>query len=410
MLYGEKSREDLCKYALGLFQKVNKPALRRKLYNDLFEKFNMSASRADEMITLKRDINEFTPFEVFCVAYFLDKSCLSRFFTAEEIKNLSEEKFVDETIDFPIIFNNMAQVTDTQWIGVISVQKLMQLKKARLINYEEGEQRALKRVKSGKTEIYKPYVNYKSVRDIKKAMENGEYIPDPITLNMPEGSEYSFENGNVTVYSLPKGMFNLDDGYHRYIAMSQIYDFNPEFDYPMEFRLVNFSKAKANVFIWQQDQKTLMRKVVSDTYNKNTIQNKISQRLNQDPGCNIQGMIGLNGAKIDEAFFNALISYFFVPSDIKKEEEMRTIISITNNLRDKFNAVTSQNDIFLGKYTNELLFTTMFVFSTQVEPGTYADKILSIVNSLSEEDRKMMNVTSAGNVRIKAINILKDKM
>lgn len=67
MLYGEKSRDEACKHALKLFDKVAKPSARRDLYNKLLQKFNMSSSRADEMITLKRDIKEFTPFEIFCV-------------------------------------------------------------------------------------------------------------------------------------------------------------------------------------------------------------------------------------------------------------------------------------------------------------------------------------------------------
>ena len=410
MLYGEKSREEVSKHALSLFSRVTKPSLRRELYNKLADKFNMSSSRADEMITLKRDIREFTPFELFCAVYFLDNSSLQRFYTQDEIESFSEEKFVNETIEFPIKFSCMSQVTDTQWIGSITLQRLMQLKRSRLINYEEGEQRALTRTRLGKTEIYRPYVNRKAVAAIKRSMELGEYIPDPITLNMPEGSEYFFEDGELSVYSLPKGMFNLDDGYHRYIAMSQIYDFNPDFDYPMELRIVNFSKSKANVFIWQQDQKTLMRRIVSDTYNKNATQSKISQRLNQATDCNIQGMIGINGAAINEGIFNALIAHFFIPKDLRKEDEMKTIIMVTNELKEKFNEVTSQNEIFLNHYTNELLFATIYIFSTDTPRDKYAKTILEIVGKLSEEEKKMMTVTANGNARQKAINILKSKI
>ena len=192
--------------------------------------------------------------------------------------------------------------------------------------------------------------------------------------------------------------------------MSQIYDFNPDFDYPMELRIVNFSKSKANVFIWQQDQKTLMRRIVSDTYNKNATQSKISQRLNQATDCNIQGMIGINGAAINEGIFNALIAHFFIPKDLRKEDEMKTIIMVTNELKEKFNEVTSQNEIFLNHYTNELLFATIYIFSTDTPRDKYAKTILEIVGKLSEEEKKMMTVTANGNARQKAINILKSKI
>ncbi len=195
---------------------------------------------------------------------------------------LSNEKFETTSIEFPITFTDMVEVAPDQWIGRITLKTLMNMKRHRLINYEEGEQRALRRTKSGSLEIWKPYASEKNVREIKELMESGNYIPDPITLNMPDGSEYSFEDHTLTVYSLPKGMFDLDDGYHRYLAMSRICDFNPDFDYVMELRIVNFSNSKANAFIFQQDQKTPMKKVVSDSYDTNAVRNKIVARLNTD--------------------------------------------------------------------------------------------------------------------------------
>ena len=237
-------------------------------------------------------------------------------------------------------------------------------------------------------------------------MENGAYIPDPITLNMPDGSTFSFENNTLTVYSLPKGMFNLDDGYHRYIAMSQIYDFDSDFDYPMELRLVNFSNAKANSFIFQQDQKTPMKKIVSDSYNVNAVPNKVVQRLNQDPMCNIQGMIGRNDAKINDAVFGKIISYFFVDKKVKKEDEMSHVIQIKNKLVADFNTLTEQDSKFLGKYDDALLLTTIYVFTSEIDQSHYAKAINQIYGKLSDDDKAMMKISTIGAVRKKSINVL----
>ena len=410
MLYGEKSRLQLNDHAEKLFKRLKRPADRRSVYDQAYDTFNLPIGVSEEMITFRRNISEFTTFEVFCIVYCMDQKSLSRYFTESEIKYLSSERFEEQKINFPITIKNMVQIAPDQWIGKITVQELMRFKKARLINYEEGEQRAFQKMKSGGVEIYRPFISKKNVREIKETMENGVYIPDPITLNMPDGAEFSFDDNALTVYSLPKGMFNLDDGYHRYIAMSQIFDFNPKFDYPMELRIVNFSNAKANSFIFQQDQKTPMKKIVSDSYDTNSIQNKIIQRINQDPGCNIQGMIGRNDSKINDAVLGKLISYFFVDKNIKREDEMSHVIAIKGKLVKGFNLITEQDSMFLDKYNDQLLFITIFVFATDIQPEKYADTIKEIYGNLSAEEMSLLKISSTGSVRRKAVDVLQSKI
>lgn len=410
MLYGEKSREQLNSYAETLFKRMTKRSDCRSVYDSVYKKFNLPINVAEEMISFKKDVSEFTTFEVFCVVYCIDPKCLKKYFTDSEIEYLSNEKFVEEKIDFPIVLKDMVQISSDQWIGKTSVKELMKFKKARLINYEEGEQRAFRKMKSGDIEIYKPFISKKNVKEIKNAMENGTYIPDPITLNMPDGSEFYFDNNILTITSLPKNMFNLDDGYHRYIAMSQIYDFDPQFDYPMELRVVNFSNSKANSFIFQQDQKTPMKKVVSDSYNTNSIPNKIIQRINNDPGCNIQGMIGRNDAKINDAVLGKLISYFFVDRKVKKEEEMAHVIKIKNKLVGDFNLITEQNELFLGKYSEELLFITICTFASDIPREKYCNTIINIFNNLSKEESSLLRVQSSGMIRKKGVNVIMNKI
>lgn len=410
MINGEQSRKDLDKRATELFKGVLKKADRRHLYDQMYNKFGLPHQVAEEMVTFRRNIMEFTTFEVFCMMWFLDRNSLSKYFTKEEINFLSNEKYeTEQKENFPIIFTNLVEVTPDQWIGTISVKKLMALKESRLINYEEGEQRPLQRMKSGNVEVWKPFVNKRNIEEIKALMESGQYIPDPITLNMPEGAEFNFDNGTMTVYSLPKGMFNLDDGWHRYLAISRIYEFNKDFDFTMEFRLVNFGSTKASNFIFQQDQKVHMTKIVSDSYNMNAIATKIVQRLNQDGNCNIQGMIGLGDYAINAAQLGKLVNYFFVDKNVNKQSEMSYVIKTKNELAKKFNAVTEQNEIFLGKYSDVLLFVTMYIFSTDTPKSKYAKVILDIVNSIPADEIKLFTIPANGNVRRKPIKIIEER-
>ena len=413
MLLGQKSRDDLNKHATDVFMRsetVNKVKLRRQFYDDLYDKFNLPVSIAEEMITFKKDIKEFSTIEVFWVMWFLDRKCLSKYFTETEIDVFSKDKYEEDKIEFPIVFDNICKIADDQYIGSISAQMLMKLKNARLINYDENEQRALKKVKSGSVEIYKPYVNEKSVKEIKKAMEDGIYIPDPMTLNMPFGSEFEFKDHKLIVYSLPQGMFNLDDGYHRYLAISQIYDFDKSFDYTMILQIVNFDNTKANTFIFQLDQKTQMKKIISDTYDPNAIPNKIMSRINHDPTCNIQGMIGRNRYNINSASLGKLISYYYPSKNIRREDEAKFVIQTSKTLVNKFNVLTTQDDTFLGKYSDAMLFTTMFVFNSNLPEEQYSKFVVSALSELTDEEKRIMSVSTLGVVRKKGENILQDKL
>lgn len=414
MLYGDRSRQELEEYAEKLFAKseiIKDRTSRRKLYDELMNHFGLEVSVADDMITFKRDIKEFTSFQIFCVMWFLDRNSLSKFFTESEIDALSKEKIVKETVSFPLILDPMVAITDDQWIGRVTLQTLMKWRNAQLLNYDENEQRALRRVKFGNIEVFKPYVNAKSVSEIRNAMESGSYIPDTITLNMGDGSEYDFSNGKLTIYSLANNMFNLDDGYHRYLAMSQIHDFDKEFDFPMELRIVNFENSKATSFIFQQDQKTKMKKVVSDSYDVNAIPNKVATRLNNDRlGCNITGMIGRNGAAIDMGAFAKLISYFFIREKPKKDEEMKYVIKLQNELTEKFNVLTTQDPIFLEKYSDEMLVTTMYVFASDIKPDDYAESIHKVIDNLSEDEKRIFKIQANGRVRKKAVSIIEKKL
>ena len=386
MLYGEKSREALNTHAEKRFHEFNTISAKdkRKIYDQIVDEFNMSTTTIDDLVTFQRDIKEFTNFELFCVMYFMDRECLKKYFTQEEIDHFSKERFDQQKIEFPLKFHKMAQVSDDQWIGSITAKELITLRNEGFINYEENQQRAFRIVKYGNEEIYKPFVNNRAVREIKASMESGTYIPDPITLNMPEGSEFVFERGVIKILSTPNGMLNLLDGYHRVLAMSQIMNFNEEFDLVMELRIVNFLQTKAEQFIYQQDQKTKMKRIVSDSYNPNDIGNIICQRLNDDRQCNIYGMIGRNDSNISLPDLSKAVSYFYCRENIKQSERPGFILKVKNELRDKFNIITEQDEMFMGKYSREMCCIIIYVFSHNISESDYATEIKYLLDNIGD--------------------------
>ena len=153
--------------------------------------------------------------------------------------------------------------------------------------------------------------------------------------------------------------------YHRYIAISQITFEDPTFNYPMIIQLVTFSEEKAKQFIYQEDQKTQMKKIDSAAMNQYNPANTVVTKLNSDPNSNIRGMIVKNTGQIDPAFLAAVIeSYYFT---VNKKVTVKETLDITNDLEEKFNQLTSEDTTWLEhEFTDRELQVILFCFVNNV--------------------------------------------
>jgi hypothetical protein len=321
---------------------------------------------------------------------------VGKYFTDDEIKMFSAEKFEKPEFELPLVFKNMVQISQDQWIGRITAKELMALKEAQVIKYNENTQRTMKRIVRGESRYYKIALNEKSVREIKEALESGIYISDDITLNMPvETTEFTYNKGNITISELDK--LDIIDGYHRYIAISRAMLENEDFDYPMELRLVNYSEEKAKQLIYQKDQKTKMRQVDSAALNQYNPANIVIDQLNSDPGSNIQGMVARNGGKINQADLSAFINAFYFPTG---KATRKDILEVKKDLQQKFNSYIS-SDLNLVDHVFTLKETAIIIYCFK----NVTDYIDAIKYLMKNEDKIPANLfNSSGKVRRKLVN------
>ena len=263
---------------------------------------------------------------------------VARYFSQDEIAKYKKYKYVTTKIKFPLAFD-ATQITDSQWIGRITVQDLMKLQP--IIKYNENTQRSLKRETLGEVEIYSIFLNRHALDEITESYQNNTYIPNTITLNIPEDVDFRYENGQLIFKSLES--LDILDGYHRYVAMTNLWNVDNEFDYVMEVRWVCFGEDKARQFIWQEDQKTKMTKVESAAFNQNDPGNQLINMLNQVTA--LKGIVDRNGvidSGVAARFINQL--WFNKPKhnytrkeivEVKKEIE-RGLIDILDNKPDAF--------------------------------------------------------------------------
>ena len=390
-----KSREKLNERILLLISRLEE---RRPLYDELNEKYNIPISLTADICTNREDISGVSDFIAFAMLDGLSQNEVKKYFTEEEIKVFSKQKLVHEEFELPLIFNDMVQVAQDQWIGKISARDLMRLKDAQIIKYNENTQRTMRRIIHGENRYYRIALNNKSVTEIKESLSNGSYIPDDITLNMPfESTEFTYNNGKITITELDK--LDILDGYHRYIAISRLITEDKNFDYPMELRLVSFSEEKAKQFIYQKDQKTKMRQVDSNALNQYSPANIIVNQLNTEPSSNVQGMIGRNGGNINLTELSAMIDYYWFRGTGKVSR--KDILVAKKEIQDKFNAFISSDLKWADHvFTVKEIAAIMYCFKYEDD---YVGSINKLFNTIDDMPSELFALPN-GKVRRKLIN------
>lgn len=201
---------------------------------------------------------------------------------------------------------------------------------------------------------------------------------------------YAFRENQLIIEKITK--FDILDGYHRYIAISGIYNLNPLFNYNMELRIVCFQEGKAKQFVWQEDQKTKMRKVDSESFNQNSEANKVVQRLNSDTTFILAGQLSRNEGIINSAELALLIKLlWFNDRREQKAVVVKKSIQIKNSLQEKIEALVKQEPTLLEK-------TWSFKYLSCVVACVYRDvpneKMSETVNKVYRENENF-NMTSS---------------
>jgi hypothetical protein len=400
-----QSKAKLEQYIIECSKKqVNNKELQRK-FETLKDKYNIPYSISSDILTLRKHPMEFSEFVLFCILETLDEKQLQKYFNNTEIEGYHKQKYHKTQIKFPFVLSNMVDINSDQWIGKITVKQLMQLKEAQLINYDENSQRTMQHIVDGNKEYYQITINKRAVNKIRESFEIGSYIPNTITLNVPPAengeNEFMYQNGNLIFNKLSH--FNITDGYHRYVAMAQIYDLDNSFDYNMELRVTAFDESRAQQFIFQEDQKTQMKKIVSDSFNQFEPSNKVVMRLNSDPLCDLQGMINRNSAIVDFSELSVLINSLFF-KEIPKDNRNLEVNNIKNILRDKFNIVYSNMpELFIKKITTKELLILVYIFKTNISTKEMLRAITFCLEHQAEIDNKVINEKR---IRVKVLNQL----
>ena len=353
----KKAKYELEKEVEKLASKVVNAKKQRKIINELFTEHNIPVSVSSDILSLKRSPSTENPYVLYHLLKKLNEKIVVDYFTDKEIKEYEETVLEPDKAKFPLTFK-VVQIEEDQWIGRITMKEIMALSNSQLINYNENAQRVLKRIVRGGEEFFRIQLNKRAVEAIKESLLLDRYIPNTITLNIPKDDESRFvfdeDNSEMTIKKLR--MFDILDGYHRYIAMCNVFVQNPDFDKVFELRLTNFTDEKARQFIWQEDQKTKMSKVDSEVLNKYNIGNKIVSRLKD-----YIDFIGRNAIINEGELCQGINSILVKPQKVYSNSEIATVVA---KIRKGINDIAdSGSEIFDQPVDVRTLYCMLIAFS-----------------------------------------------
>lgn len=387
-----KDRKIVKEVLLNRFRKIilNKSD-ELKMYKYAYDKYNLQMGIFADYVSERKSLDEVSNIMFFMM---LDsheaivnpnKNIVSKYFTEKEIEDFSKIKIENEKIQFPLVFNVVA-ISDDQWIGSIDTDQLILLNENQLINYNTETQRTMQHVIRNGNDYYCIKVNSNAVNSISKEMSSSTYIPSPITLNIPEGEEdfvYIPDKHQLIINSIKA--FDIIDGYHRFLGINKCKTIDEEFNYHMELRITHFNVEKAQRFIYQEDQKTKMTKVDSDSYNMSSPGVIVSNKINENSLCNIKGYIGRNNSKINIAKMAELITFLWFHGS--KKEDRKRIIEVSKELVDDFNIITEVNPEFLDmEYNNKTLTCVMVTFYYYKDKTDKTNMAKVIIETIKESD------------------------
>ena len=371
-------------------------------YLELLNKYNIPIDISSNLLSGRKDLSEYNDFVLFAITDVVYHRLIKTYYTEQEIKLYSGQKYEIETFKFPIKLH-LIKIDEDQYIGRTTAQFLMELRDNQLINYNADTQRALKMLLKGETVVFRPYVDNNAVKEIEESYKDEAFIPNVLTFNINEDDEkasYKYDDKTETLTISNLTAFDIVDGYHRYLAMSRNYDKDNTFDYPMIIQITMFSVSKAKQFICQEDHKTKMKRLDSDSYDQRNTGNIVAQRLDSDTRCYLRGKINVNNGMINPGALGRVVNALYFN---KKSAEPIQINNATKDIRNKLNEFVEEYDEYLSrKWTTYEVITVIYGFYNN---KSY-DQIYDAIHNLNEKSIDSLN--RVGDITPRTLEILKE--
>ena len=197
------------------------------------------------------------------------------------------------------------------------------------LRFNPDTQRDLITIVVDGVKIKKLDINRKSIDEMKRLMIKGLYFPVRGIINInPDYSEAPRISGKELIIPMDAHM-DLIEGFHNYIAMCEVKDENPDWEYLCEFDIMLLNTDMANLFILQMDKKNHFKKSQTVRIDKLNQINYVIDQLNKNLDFHLYGTIN-NSMKV---YLNKIMTEIFNIED-NREKALELIDVLINDLNE----------------------------------------------------------------------------
>ena len=251
---------------------------------------------------------------------------VKQYFTQQECEEF-DSPFPEEEKDFDLVITDWKQISEEKIKIYTNIDEVITWRNFNKLRFNPETQRDLITIISHGKNKKVLDINRNAVNEMKYLMKKGMYFNVCGILNInPEISPLPYKDGRNLIIPM-ESHIDLIEGFHNYLAETELKDEDPNFMYDIEFDLMLLNTERANDLIIQMDKKTHFRPqqiIRNDRLNEI---NYIVNTLNTRPSYHLYGTID-NDVKI---YLIKLIKQLF-GIITEREQSLQLLLEIEKDL------------------------------------------------------------------------------
>lgn len=300
----------------------------------------MEALSFEDLYKLARVLYEL--YKLKDITFSLEKLNVDKYFNENQKVNF-EQKYINSPLFGDIIISDWLKVNYDQYIVTVPISEVIKWRDSRRIKYNERTQREMTVKEVDGVIVKKITLNKIARKEIESLMKKNEFISNALTLNInPDHHNPPFiEDGNLVIPG--DSEIDIADGFHRYLAMTEVKDNNPEWEFNCVFFITIFNEAKSNRFIWQEDHKTHLKAAQRETMNKSDDLNYWLNRLNESDDFHLKGRLSSEDLYV---ISKCIRKYFQTKDFVFDKDHRENGLYIKNMLEKNINTFIEAKNLF----------------------------------------------------------------
>jgi hypothetical protein len=248
------------------------------------------------------------------------------YFNPPEILNALQVKKEIKTKDNILVFDNVIQVSDRQWVCVRSFKQLAEDMLTHKVTYNFETQRDPIEKIYEDTIIRIPNIIPGKVNAIKQEIKSLSFTPNLISYNIlqvrgDETFSYNSKESSLTVELNDYTEVDAVDGANRLYSVAELISENPDFEGNMIVNILHYNVEEARHFIRQEQLAEPISKEKQEEFNMNDYYMTVVKEINR------------SGNAVTNEMFNRVAS---TPNELKLQNKYTTLHILREAISQNF--------------------------------------------------------------------------